>query len=185
MKDYCKKLLSITLVFGLITVFFIPANAGAQTFSNSTDEEVEELAEVLKFIFEEATIKDQKGNPIDLDIELIEEEFGPSSELEKLKKTIAQEQPLLACEKNSAHITTFSILDNNKYIECVADKLGSWAGDFVPTTLIASVLEYINDGDYLNAAKKISKAGIKGSVWGIAGTLGWIVIECNWEKNNY
>ena len=48
--------------------------------------DAKEVAEQLEFIFEEAAIKDINDKIIGLDIEMIEEKYGPGAELQQLKE---------------------------------------------------------------------------------------------------
>lgn len=61
MKNYLKVLLSFILGFALIGPTFTQATK-AEEFSVQEAKAVEELADKLKFIFEEATLKDESGN---------------------------------------------------------------------------------------------------------------------------
>lgn len=177
MKLFLRKSFFTSLVVMLVLMSVVPGVVGAQSTSKES-KEVNDLAEKLEFIFEEAMIKDEIGNPIGIDMDKIEKEFGEiPPELEKLNKTGLDKDKNCYEENLKDRIGL-----RNAYVDCLQDQLSDFFGDFIPTSLIVGIMSYINDKDYAGAAKKIIRAGFKGSVWGIAGTIGWTVIECHWEK---
>ncbi|UOQ49895.1 hypothetical protein MUN88_07445 [Gracilibacillus caseinilyticus] len=81
MNNKFLKILVVGLVMTFIFNTIAPLGVSAKKHSDA-----KELAEQLEFIFEEAAIKDINGKIIGLDIDMIEEKYGTSTELEQLKQ---------------------------------------------------------------------------------------------------
>lgn len=79
MRKLWVRYISATLSIALLSMLFAPAIVGAQK-SDAYNKEVEELANALEFVFEEATLYDENGNIVGLDVEMLEAEFGESYE---------------------------------------------------------------------------------------------------------
>ncbi|WP_062047732.1 hypothetical protein [Bacillus sp. JCM 19034] len=86
---FSKPLVTLLCVLLISSLIISPVSASSQL--NAENEKIEELAETLEFIFEEAIVTDLNGNFVDINISKIEEEFGDLSviqdNLNNLEKT--------------------------------------------------------------------------------------------------
>lgn len=172
MKLLHTRFFKVVTIFSLVMLLFTPVVTNAQTNSSEDEKDVEELADALEFVYEEAVIKDEEGNIVGIDTKKIEEKFGSesTSELGKIKENAN-------CDRVS--------VQSNSYVDCVSDKLGDYLGALVPTTAVATILKELDNGNYTLAAKKLVKAGVKGSIYGIAANLAWIETTCLWQEKDY
>lgn len=173
MNKTLKKIFLMTFIFSLFVSSFSPI-AKAEEID---EKEVDELAEQLKFIYEEATIKDRNGNIINLDIKMIEEKYGSSPELDELKS----ENKITLINKNNPSITPM----NAKLDRCIEKKIKNGLGDVLSLAAITTVIEYIKDGEYTLAAKKLIKLGVKGNAVGITAQLILWWGQCNLSENGW
>ncbi|MCC2249000.1 hypothetical protein JUJ52_03380 [Virgibacillus sp. AGTR] len=172
MKRILISCLTLMTVFAILTTYFAPV-AQAQT---TEVKEVNELAEILKFIHEEATVKGSNGEIVSIDVEMIEEKYGEDPVLEDLKLEI-QKKNNLQTNKDQTNISPRAIIPPHD-VKCIQKEMSEWAGGFVPTTVISSVWSYVIDGKYYKAAKKLIRAGVKGSVVGLATQLTMVWWKC-------
>ncbi|MGG1596069.1 hypothetical protein [Terribacillus saccharophilus] len=188
MKNRWVRVLSVLTVVALFTSLIAPFSVKAKsTESTSEEQKIKEAAEQLEFVFEEAATKDSDGNIISLDIEKIEQKYGSSPELEKVKKDQEAflQNPTLNTQNCGASSTLRASgvilpigVGDEEEMKCFEDGVKSFFVDLVPTTALTTAYQYILDKDYTGAAKKLIKAGAKGSIYGIAGTLTWIGLKC-------
>lgn len=179
MKLLHTGFLKIVTIFSLVMLLFTPVIVNAQKSSSVDEEErIAELAETLEFIYEKAVIYDEEGNVIGINEKKIEEKYGSKAvaELNKTKENVVS---------YDCQINTFGIFDNNSYVACVKDKLGNYFGSFLPGTLVASIIDEFSNSKYYSAAKRIIKAGFKGSAFAIAGELAVIEVACLWQHEKY
>lgn len=167
------SLKKITCLFlGLITfsIFTPVVSATAKTNAN-TDydmEQVYEVADMLEFMYEEATIKDESGNVVDLDFDKIRGEYGDSEDLQKLEAIIEDEK------QSQSDISTFSWGDC--MLEAVADFLGVSA---VGSLISGGIMALFKKRAWVAAAKLIIKTfGAQFTVAALAGTLAYFSVKC-------
>lgn len=184
-----SKFLSTAIVFALIVSFFTPAVVGAKV-STSEQKEIQKVAEQLEFIFEEAITKNENGEIIGVDVDKIEAKYGSDPLLDKVRKE--QEAVHTMSIDNPALVPTYSqggpiaTLKLNSYNRCVEAKvISNFGGDWLPGTVVGTVISLAVAGEYYDAASKLVKAGIKMSIPGIVGMLGWIISSCTWQQDNY
>ncbi|EKN63012.1 hypothetical protein P9E76_12620 [Schinkia azotoformans] len=107
------------------------------------------------------------------DTELLEEEFGPSSDIEKLKGPVFIKNP-----KNVSASTP--AVDR-----CIENELIGEYGDIVTGAFVGIFFDYLWEGNYTLAAKYLIKIGVKGSVLGIAVELTSIAGKCVWQEEGW
>ncbi|MFG6115708.1 hypothetical protein ACGTN9_10995 [Halobacillus sp. MO56] len=200
MKQLLFKSLVLTLAFALFaTPFSRMAHATDNDVTAATEQE-KELAEKLEFMFEEATIKSKSGKPIQMDFKKIEEKFGKSPELNKLKHEIntmnkpakrqnevpgkAEAPPFLEC--NIEEPQTFGIQSHtyDPVDRCIEQKIRNNWTDFIGIAALTMAIDYITQGKYLSAAKKLVNAGVRGNAIAIAATLSWYLSYCLWTEGD-
>ena len=171
-----KSLSILAMTFVLfLTSFSSIANAMEANDEQVNDEQVAELAEKLEFIFEKATIKDKQGNVIDLDVDMIEEKFGVSPETEQLR-----EQIIAFKTPTTDSISTFSASVDR----CVENKIITGYGDLISGAIIGAIIDDIASENYLSAAKRLLKMGVRGTPIGIAGSLAGMLLTCTITHGN-
>ncbi|PKE05745.1 hypothetical protein CW676_12130 [Macrococcoides caseolyticum] len=79
-----KKFSLILTCFALI-ISFVALPVNAQVVNSPSQQEIDKAASMLKFIYEEASTKDQYGNIIDMDVNKISAKYGNSQELDLFK----------------------------------------------------------------------------------------------------
>lgn len=167
------RCLSLITVLAVFMTFSIPVSA-KEVKENNEKERISELAEALEFIFEEASTKDAKGNIIDIDIDMIEDKYGENLDedldLDDLKSNLGE-------VNESNNISPMMIMPPDA--QCTRDELNSWAKEVIPTTVISTIYGHLLDGEYMSAAKKLVKSGVKGSVVGIATKLTIVWFKCH------
>lgn len=179
-----KKFIAIALVGAFFTTTFTPfANANqiaegydgkvSQELTREEEVEAQRMAEDLEFIFEEASVKDEDGNLIGFQEDMLVEKFGETEEITELME-IAE---VLAPEQDSNNgIQLFSRHDDvNK---CVNKKVAKEYKSLVSGAVWDEIWGAILAGAYLEGAKKLVKAGVKGSAVTIGVTLMKIAYNC-------
>ncbi|WML31733.1 hypothetical protein RCG24_07735 [Neobacillus sp. OS1-32] len=181
MKKRLKTILLITFVLTLFGSSFSTI-ARAEEISRAEENQIQEMAEQLEFIFEDAAIKDSNGNLLTLDFKMIEDNFGSSPELEQLKQDMSLMQSRLIPTKGDKSI--ISPMDI-KVDRCIEKKIKNGIGEILSVNAIASIVTYIVDGQYKLAAKKLIKLGVKGNAIAIGAQLSYYLIKCEYEVNGW
>ncbi len=171
-----SKLLQL-LVISMVSVLFFTSLSSvglAKDTKESKDEaaEINEAAEKLEFLWEKASVKDEYGNIIEFDIELLENKYGKSSEFEELKEFNENPNYVLV---NPANEFSIMLDDMNK---CFNKKAKEYFGSFLKPAAYAAIAELVWAGKYNKAALRLIKLGAKGSVFGIIGSLVAIRVSC-------
>lgn len=178
MKNRLTKVITSLLVFSLVISVFSPTIFAKSKEANTefNEQQVQELAEALEFVFEQAMVEDEFGKAVGLDFEKIEEKYGNSPELEKVENNIEK-------GKNEVIITS----RNAGLDSCIERKIKDYftTEDFIPTAVISSVIAYVLEKDYTSAALKLLKAGAKGNAAGIAAALGSMFFTCLWQNSTW
>lgn len=172
------KLFKFVLSFALVLVLVLIVSSfsevsSAQRLTEQEEKEVEELAEKLKFVFEEATLKDINGQIISIDINKIEEKYGSIPELEQLKEEIERAKNI---GKSGSTVTLYS--NNPAANQCLKDKIANGFTEIISANTYSTILTWLWDGEYTLAAKKLISIGVKGNAAGVAGTLLWYMTTC-------
>jgi hypothetical protein len=193
MKLNLFKTSVFTMIFALL--FSNVSIASTLATTNEDDEKlVEEVAAQLEFLWEEATIKDDDGNIVDIDFDLLEENFGTSEELSQLKELYTAspvvftkpEEKLYAVDKSiGALAATMNNEKNDAHNRCVNSKMGDFFNEtFLGISALALIYEYLWSGEYTLAAKKLIKMGVKSNIFVVVAQLTWIVGTCAVEVDN-
>jgi len=174
LKKALLILLSITFFFSAIPVNVLAAE--------EYTEEEEELALDLEFMFEEAMIFDESGNPIGFDMEKIESRYG---EVPTELKEIENEMANINNEDGKNITPMINPSDPNGTADKIRSCMRGYAKSQWGTVLSGSVLGtfygYIKGGSFIKAAKLVIKHGGAGTVAGIAGGLTAEYAKCAWK----
>lgn len=179
MKNYLKVLLSFVLAFALIGPAFAQG-VKAQELGEKEAKEIEELAEKLKFIFEEAAMKDESGNVVGINFKMIEAEYGKSPELEILKNQIKKDTLLKESNGKDFIVPNDPVLDR-----CLENKIKNGFKEVLSISTYITVIEWVKAGEYTLAAKKLISVGIKGNAVGISATLLYYMMSCLHEHKGW
>lgn len=175
-KQRASKFLVLSMIFALSIVLLAPA-ASAQSIQKSEEEEIENIAKELEFIFEEALIKDEKGKFIGFDTEKLENEFGLTPEIENLIKVQESYDGSEVCEAENPRIGLAGpALDN-----CITKKIKKGYGEIITGSILSGIVDSLQAGDYTGAGKKLVKLGVRGSAVGIGVNLATYLFTCLWE----
>ncbi|TFH62636.1 hypothetical protein [Peribacillus frigoritolerans] len=175
-----KRFILFALVFALFTTTFTPLASAKQIGINgqnvsqtSEEDQIRQLAKDFEFIFEEAAIKNSEGELVGFDEGKMEERFGSGGELDEFMET----SQVLAPEENNAGISVMSSR-NDEVNACFNKKVKNGYMGIVTGAVLGEIWNLLMDGKYLEGAKKAAKAGVKGSVQGIMGTLMIYLFNC-------
>lgn len=177
-----KKIFKPILVV-MITVFLFGMLSPSIAFANeevTNSKKTQELADTLEFIFEKASYKDESGNIIGYNTELIEEKYGSSKELDALKETMKVKNTKVLSESKVSEVSTLKVQRGGTvgFNNCVANKITKDYKGLITGSAVGAVAEYLKDKRFLLAAKQLAKLGFKGSVPGLAISLATYVLSC-------
>ncbi|SET49603.1 hypothetical protein SAMN05421676_105100 [Salinibacillus kushneri] len=178
-----KRILVTTLTITLLAIPFSNFATAAKV-QNQNNQVVEDLAKELEFIFEKAATRDKDGNIIDINVEKLENKYGPSQQLEELKelkkglKTETEEQL-----KSQSPIASVSS-GQDPVDRCIQRKIENGFADLVTGAFIGAIVDDIRNKDYIGGAKKLIKNGVKGSPVGIGVTLTSYLFTCLWTAGD-
>ncbi len=177
MKNRLIKVIASLLVFSLVISTFAPTILAKSQATNAEidEQQVQELAKALEFVFEQAMVEDEFGQAIGVDFEKIEEEYGNSLYLEEVDS---------AFEKGGNEIVTAR---NPGLDRCIENKIKGYFSheDFIPTAVWATVIALVMEKDYTSAALKLIKAGVKGNAASIAAAIGGIFVTCLFQESTW
>lgn len=175
MKNLLTKVIASLLVFSLVISAFSPTTLAKNKKANTEVDvqQVQELAEALEFVFEQAIVVNEFGQAVGLDFEKIEGKYGISPDL---KKAIDENENEVVTKTRTAAVD-----------RCLSNKIKNYftAEDFLPTAVINSVIALILEKNYTSAALKIIKAGVKGNVAGIAVSFASFFFTCLWKEEGW
>lgn len=178
MKKFFIRLLSLMTIIAVVATFSTPI---AHAQKKEEEENTYELARALEFIYEEAAVKDSNGEIIDIDIEMIEEKYGDDLldediDLDDLKASVHQNSN--SYKSDELNSVSPAMIMPPTDVDCMQKKLKEAGKGFIPSTVLSTIYAHLLDGEYLSAAKKLIKSGIKGSAAGIAAELSIIWYQC-------
>ncbi|QPR66904.1 hypothetical protein I6G82_16680 [Lysinibacillus macroides] len=186
-SKYLASIVVSVLTFTLVVSPIAQVVKAEEIIKEQEEQEIQEFAEQLKFVWEEASIKDESGKIIGFDIEKMENTYGQSEDPEALEAIVNfnLENEKTSNEnfnnsKDGLIVTYTAAVDR-----CVEKEIGNYFGSFLGPAAWTAVLQLMYKGDYTEAAKKLIKLGIKGNVFVIAGTLGHILVSCIYEEEGW
>lgn len=156
-------IIQLSVVFTPVTV--AAANTSSDTYEPS-EAEIEEVANMLEFMYTEAATTDSEGYVIDLDFDLIGNEYGDSEELRKV-------------EAMSEDLTSNAILPGRitlqqSFGDCMANSFYQMFGVSVAGGVFASVKTLLAGASWKAAAKVILSV-VKGS-YAAPLVAGWLAV---------
>ncbi|KFM99505.1 hypothetical protein D0U04_25035 [Bacillus clarus] len=177
MKTLLRNIVSMALVFALFATSFTGISK-AQEINSEEKKLVQEVAAQLKFVVEEAAIKDKHGRIVDLDIDMIANKYGSSEELEQLRQEIKRANTPPGYEDPFKQET--EAVDN-----CMERKLIANYKKILSVSFLGSIVANIVDKQYELAARKMIKLGVKGNLASLAAQLAWYLGSCIWEEEGW
>lgn len=177
MQRFLKTIVSMALVLALFATSF-SGLANAQEINNEEEKAVQEVAAQLKFVVEEASIKDKHGRIVDIDIDMIANKYGSSEELEQLRQEIQRVNTPSGYEDPFKQET--EAVDN-----CIERKLIANYKEVLSVSFLGSIIANIADKQYELAARKMIKLGVKGNLVSLAAQLAWYLGSCLWEEEGW
>lgn len=182
-----QKAISISLVFALLLtgLNFSLFSSQASAQSTQLDEEVEELAKDLEAIFGDSIIYDESGEAVGFDPFIIKKNIADSEyayladEISDAVLNYNQTQTIESYDVTDFVITPMAAKKRNpKWTEaqnqCIIDSLKANFG----AAAVSGILNAIKQGKWGDAAKKLIKFGVKGSVPGLMISLAVTAADC-------
>ncbi|PEU78330.1 hypothetical protein CN386_13440 [Bacillus cereus] len=177
MQRFLKTFVSFALIFVLFTTSF-SGLAKAQEINKEEEKKIQEVAEQLKFVVEEASIKDKHGRIVDINIDMIVNKYGSSEELEQLRQEIQRVNTPPGYKDPFKQET--EAVDN-----CIERKLIANYVEVLSVGFLGSIIANIADKEYELAARKMIKLGVKGNLVSLAGQLAWYLGSCIYEEEGW
>lgn len=157
----------ISLVLFLLPVSQVAANSVAVADEN---EKAKDLGEVLEFLSEEATIKNENGQPIKIDIDKVKDKYGSFPQLDQLKELNKKLEANTQKQSKLQSSVTLSSGQDELDI-CIGEKIENGYGDLITGAVLTDIVDYFQQGDYLSAGQKLAKAGLRGTPIAIGVTV--------------
>ncbi|MDN6166909.1 MAG: hypothetical protein L0J18_12225 [Tetragenococcus koreensis] len=137
-------MIQLSVVFTPVTV--AAANNSSDTYEPS-EAEIEEVANMLEFMYTEAATTDSEGYIIDLNFDLISNEYGDSEELRKVE--------VMSEDLTSNAILPGRITLQQSFGDCMANSFYQMFGVSVAGGVFASVKTLLAGASWKAAAKVI------------------------------
>lgn len=166
------KSLIMTIIFTLLLApisFTHPVEAAYEP----SQQEIDQLAQELEFMFEEAAYKNSNGDFVDFNFELLKEKYGSDDqvilELEELVKP------------NSSVIQARTAAVDR----CIERKIKAAYIEYFSVTAMVTIVNYIKEKNYISAAERILKAGVRGNIVGITAQITYWLVTCIYEEEGW
>lgn len=172
------KFAAILITFVLLLSFVSPSFVAAKE-TESFNEEVEELAQILEFVFEEAAIIDSSGNIIDLDFEKIESKYGEDPKLRQLQREMKPTTTLAGF-----NYKTISRPNSDYANACLNKKIKNNWKETLALANIGAIIDYALQKEFGKAAASLVKAGVRSNLIGISATLALYTGQCIVKAGN-
>ncbi|MFJ8519002.1 hypothetical protein [Lysinibacillus xylanilyticus] len=167
-----KKSLIMTIIFTLLLApisFTHPVEAAYEP----SQQEIDQLAQELEFMFEEAAYKNSNGDFVDFNFELLKEKYGSDDqvilELEELVKP------------NSSVIQARTAAVDR----CIERKIKAAYKEYFSVTAMVTIVNYIKEKNYKSASERILKAGVRGNIVGIMAQITYWLVTCIYEEEGW
>lgn len=123
---------------------------------------VDEVAEQLEFIYEEASTKDSEGNITDIDLQMIQDKYGESEDLSEFIAFVEKQDQL-----------------RGSWTDCMLESIADFFGVASVGSLGASFMAALQGKKWTAVAKVLVSAfGAKVTVGTLAGTLAYYAGKC-------
>jgi hypothetical protein len=188
-----QKVISLSMVFALLLtgLNFSLFSSKASAQSTQLDEEVEELANELEAIFGDSIIYDESGEAVGLDPIIIKKNIA-DTEYAYLADEISD--TVVNYNQTPQSIESYDVTDfiitpmaakkrNPKWTEaqnqCIINSLKANFG----AAAVSGIYSAIKKGNWTDAATKLIKFGVKGSLPGLVISLGVTAAVCGDEAS--
>lgn len=164
--------LSVLMVFML----FGPSMASAAQ-NHAYNQQVEEVAQDLEFLMEEATIYDEDGNPIDFDFDKLRDRFGDQEGFELLEESIAMSSI------PEGDVSANGKYSKNPYVNCIYGSLLDLLGvGVVQAAMTGGLWAYLKKKAWTEAAKLIMRVAVGTNLATLTASIVYFGVKCNWAK---
>lgn len=179
-KAILKKILTLSLIITLFGTSFSSIVTAEETEFISPEEaiEIEQMAEQLQFIFEEATTIDRFG-VAQLDFQMIETEYGSTDLLTYFKQELVGDR--LRSTSGLHPINP----DGVALDRCINKKIVNAYKEVLTVLTTGTIITYITSRQYMKAASLLIKIGIRGNITGIAAQLSYYFFTCLWTTGGW
>lgn len=166
----------IFLISSLVMVLSSSVNAQEETNEDTTQLNEKELNEEGQFIKNEALKTDENDQPVGIDLNKVEQRHGYIPQEAKDANAALEEK---ATKKGEVEKEVGSGYKNSN--DCFYSEVTKSIKSSLPPAVISAVLDYANSGQYGKAAKRLGKAGVKGSGVGTVYTIVSIDAQCTYK----
>ncbi|AWG44735.1 hypothetical protein [Priestia filamentosa] len=177
-KAFKKGFLSL---LALMLVFLsVGPSASAVSMSKSEEnEQVDELAEDLEFLMEEAAIYDSENNVVGFHFDKLEDRFGEVEELKMLQQEIESSSCELVETTTTETNSVQPLAAKKTWKGCMIDSLKDHFGvAIIEVAMTGGLWAYLEQKAYKEAAKLLIKIGVGGNVIGLAAFLTYYSAKC-------
>lgn len=166
----------IFLISSLLMVLSPSANAQEEKKDDTVQLNEKELNEEGQFIKNEALKIDENGQPVGIDLNKVEQRHGYIPQEAKDANANLEEK---ATKKGELEKEVGNGYKNSN--DCFYSEVIKSIKSSLPPAVISAVLDYANSGQYGKAAKRLAKAGVKGSGVGTVYTIVSIDTQCTYK----
>lgn len=183
-----SRVVSLSLVFSLVVTFSLgQTQVSAESDLTYTQDDVEELANVLELLFDKGQILDHNGDWIGFDEDILEQELldtDYSFLVDDLKEQgmIIDDAINSEIESNikSTNYSPMAKSPRDAFLDrCVLQKLNDSYGVAATTAIVNA----IKNKQWTKAATRLIRLGVRAAPPVIIANLGWIITSCLHEAN--
>lgn len=160
-------LLQLSFVFSPVAVH------AAEVEYEPTEEEIDEVAEMLEFMYDEAFTLDHRGDLVSIDFDLIRAEYGDEQELAEFEELFKEYEAQQALANDPNAITT-----NNTWWSCFRSAIANYLGIGATHSVFSSIYAYIQQRSWRAAEALLKVAGGKVTIGALAAVLSYQAIRC-------
>lgn len=170
---FCVSLLVMSVVAPTFNVSVNAQTVSDSEFTAEEMEKVEEVAEQLEFIYEEAAEVDEQGQIISINFDKIREKYGESEDLNQFEKEFKEFKEQQNTSKNMATVARSS------WTDCMVSSIVDFLGVSGTYAIGSGIKALITKKAWLAAAKAIvATAGTTVTIGAVAATLAYYSVRC-------
>lgn len=170
-KSYVLKWISAFFVALQLSFVFTPTVAAVSEENyEPTEEEIEEVADMIQYMYEEAATTNFEGYVVDFDFDVVREKYGDSEDL----RMVESETDYDALSDEPVEIIT-----QQSFGECMSNAFASTFGVYISGATFSALSTYLKAGSWKAAAKAfLAVLGSKFTLAAVAGWLAWNTGAC-------
>ncbi|WP_197715128.1 hypothetical protein [Priestia endophytica] len=179
MENIFKKGFLSLLALMLIFLSVGPSASAVSMSKSEESEQVDELAEDLEFLMEEAAIYDSENNVVGFHFDKLEDRFGEVEELKMLQQEIESSSCELVETTTTENNSVQPLAAKKTWKGCMIDSLKDHFGvAIIEVAMTGGLWAYLEQKAYKEAAKLLIKIGVGGNVIGLAAFLTYYSAKC-------